>query len=274
MRIVHLSHSDTSGGAARAAFRLHTGLSRLGHDSKMLVAKRTSQDPNVSQVRLPSDFFAKLKRRLRLRGIHKDHEKYPALKVPGVEAFGDDRSEFKDQIVPQLPPCDIINLHWVGWFLDHESFFAQVPKNIPLVWRLADMAALTGGCHYTQGCEKFTVKCGACPQLASNDDNDLSRQIWSRKKNALSMIRPGGIHVVGTSRWIAGEAKRSSLLGEFPISIIPNGLDVDEFAPRDKMFSRDLWGIPRDANVILFAAESISNKRKGLAHVLDALKEM
>jgi hypothetical protein len=32
MRIVHLSTSDVGGGAARAAYRLHTGLLRLGVD--------------------------------------------------------------------------------------------------------------------------------------------------------------------------------------------------------------------------------------------------
>jgi glycosyltransferase involved in cell wall biosynthesis len=168
----------------------------------------------------------------------------------------------------------VINLHWVAWFLDHQSFFANVPKHIPLVWRLADMAGFTGGCHYTQGCEKFIAKCGACPQLASNDEHDLSRQTWLRKKQSLGLIRPGMLHVVGTSRWIAAEARRSSLLGEFPITVIPNGLDVESFAPRDKMFARDLWSIPRDASVILFAAESTTNKRKGLSHLIDALKNI
>src|SRR5207237_8712681 len=103
------------------------------------------------------------------------------------------------------------------------------------------------------------------------EGEDLSRQIWRRKKNSLAMIPPGMIHVVGTSRWIAGEANRSSLLGKFPISVIPNGLDTDEFAPRDKMFSRDLWGIPRDASVVLFAAESVANVRKGFHHLAGAV---
>ena len=55
------------------------------------------------------------------------------------------------------------------------------------------------------------------------------------------------------------------------MSVIPNGLDTDEFAPRDKGFSRDLWNIPRDARVVLFAAESVANVRKGFRHLADAL---
>src|SRR6185369_11072611 len=106
----------------------------------------------------------------------------------------------------------VINLHWVGGLLDHESFLANYPKNVPLVWRLADMGALTGGCHYDQGCGKFaTGGCGACPQLGSSNPKDLSFRVWSRKFLALRSVGSAGLHVVGTSRWVAGEAKRSSL---------------------------------------------------------------
>ncbi|MEA2708291.1 MAG: hypothetical protein QOF78_892 [Phycisphaerales bacterium] len=284
MRIVHLSTSDSGGGAFRAAFRLHTGLKRLGHQSKMLVMRKASGDDDVIALRPRQDFFGRLRRKILARRIWRDYDKYRPTLPPGIEPFSDDRSEHAGEIVRQLPDCDVINLHWVGGFLDHESFFAAYPKQVPLVWRMADMGAMTGGCHYTQGCERFTQKCGACPQLGSRDEHDLSRDVWTRKNRALSSIaalaetprvaRPAELHVVGTSQWIADEAKRSSLLGKFPISVIPNGLDIEEFAPRDKGFSRDLWNIPRDAKVVLFAAESIANVRKGFRHLADALAGM
>jgi glycosyltransferase involved in cell wall biosynthesis len=272
MRIVHLSTSDSGGGAFRAAYRLHTGLRRLGHDSKMLVLKRGSGDDAVSALRPRNDCVGRWARKLRERKIRRDYERYRPTIPTGIEPFSDDRSEHAGQIVPQLPECDLINLHWIGGgFLDHESFFAGYPKHVPLVWRLADMGALTGGCHYDQGCGKFADRCGACPQLGSVHEDDLSRQVWLRKTAALAHVGRGGLHVVGTSRWIASEAKRSSLLGRFPISVIPNGLDVEEFAPRDKNFSRDLWNIPRDAAVVLFAAETLANVRKGFAQLAAAL---
>src|SRR5439155_8411888 len=91
---------------------------------------------------------------------------------------------------------------------------------------------------------------------------------------ALSHVGRGGLHLVATSRWIAEQARRSSLLGRFAISVIPNGLDIEEFAPRDKNFSRDLWNIPRDAAVVLFAAETLANVRKGFAHLAQAVANM
>jgi glycosyltransferase involved in cell wall biosynthesis len=144
------------------------------------------------------------------------------------------------------------------------------------VWRLADMGAMTGGCHYDNGCGKFTARCGACPVLGSNREDDLSRQIWLRKHRALESIDTSRLHLVGTSRWITAEAKRSSLLGRFASTIIPNGLDIDDFAPRDKGFSRDTLGIPRDKKALLFVADSSAIKRKGfdqLAQAIEVLRD-
>ena len=270
MRILHLSTTDVAGGAARATYRLHTGLKRLGHDSRMLVGKKWSEDPSVEAVKRPDDLLSRVKRKLRRKRIEADFAQYAATRPPGLEPFSDDRTELCDAVLRQLPPADVINLHWVAGFLDHESFFAGVPKNIPLVWRLADMAPCTGGCHYDEGCGRFENKCGACPQLGSRDENDLSRQVWQRKFDALR--RHGKVHLAATSNWIAQQSRRSSLLRDFPVTVIPNGLDTQDFAPRDKTFARDTLGVPRDARVVLFAAESLTVKRKGFGLLLEALK--
>ena len=274
MRILHLSTSDSGGGAFRAAFRLHCGLKRLGHESKMLTMRKGSGDGDVIAFKPRRDLVGTWQRKLRARRIWRDYEQYRPTIPAGVEPFSDDRSEHDGEFLSQLPECDVITLHWVGGFLDWQYFFAGYPKRVPLVWRMADMGVFTGGCHYTQGCEKFTQQCGACPQLGSRDEQDLSRDVWTRKTLALSNVGAGGLHVVGTSRWIADEAKRSSLLGGFPVSVIPNGLDTEEFAPRDKGFSRDLWNMPREAKVVLFAAESLVNVRKGFHHLTGALAGM
>ena len=270
MRVVHLSTSDSNGGAARAAFRVHTGLKRLGHDSSMLVYRAGSKDPSVTKYEPQPGLLPRLRRSFRARRIEADHRKYDATRPVGFELFSDDRSPTAGELIPQIRPCDLINLHWVAEFVDHEHVLPRLPRDVPTVWRLADMAPLTGGCHYTAGCEKFTARCGACPQLGSNDEHDLSRDIWTRKWNALAPL-VGRMHLVGTSKWIASESRRSSLLRQFPVTVIPNGLDTREFTPRDKGFSRDLWDVPRDAKVILFIADSLENKRKGFSYVVEAL---
>lgn len=272
--MAHLSTSDSGGGAARAAYRLHTGLRRAGVDSSMLVEERGTSDPHVVRFRPPGDLFSRLRRRVRRATIERDDARYPNRPAT-VDWFSDDRTPYGDQIVAQLPACDVVNLHWVAGFVDYGGFFPAASRlGVPLVWRLADMNAFTGGCHYDDHSGKFTAQCGACHQLGSADPNDLSHQIWLRKRDALSHVGDDDLHVVGTSRWIAGEAKRSSLMGRFRSTVIPNGLDVKDFAPRDKRFSRDFFDLPPDAKIVLFAADSTANVRKGFAHLAEALQGM
>ena len=216
MRILHLSTSDIGGGAARAAFRLHTGLQRLGHESTMLVLRRTSGQSSVRQMKWSDNPIVRLRRSHRRKQIEKDFSPYRDRLPPGFENFSDDRTESGYDLVRQLPSCDLINLHWVAGFVDIEILFKHLPPNIPLFWRLADMAPITGGCHYDLGCDKFIGECGGCPVLGSTLANDLSRQVWRRKSSALSKLETNRLHIVGTSRWIAEQARRSSLLGRFP----------------------------------------------------------
>jgi glycosyltransferase involved in cell wall biosynthesis len=270
MRIVHLTTSDISGGAARAASRLHNGLKRLGVSSQVVCAKKAGFDPDTKLFKPDMRPMSRLRRKLRRSRIRRDFARYNPTRPPGYELFSDDRSEDGGALLGQIPPCDLINLHWISKFLDHESFFRGAPQ-VPLVWRLADMAPLTGGCHYDDGCGRFTSKCGACPQLGSADENDLSRQIWLRKHEALAALPKGRLNLVATSNWIAGEARRSSLLRDLPITVIPNGLDTADFAPRDKGFARQTLDVPVDARVVLFAAETLSVRRKGFALLLEAL---
>src|SRR3954466_3574726 len=101
MRICHLSTSDSGGGAARAAYRLHTGLRRLGHESRMLVAEKRSFDPTVTKVTSPRDLSTRFRRSLRRKKVRADHAAYPKRPI-GLELFSDDRTEFLDQPARQL----------------------------------------------------------------------------------------------------------------------------------------------------------------------------
>ena len=132
MRILHLSTSDVGGGAARAAFRLHTGLRRLGHDSTMLVLKRTSGESSVAQLKWSNNLATRLRRKRRRKQIARDFEPYKKSLPAGFEIFSDDRSDAGYDLVKQLPPCDLINLHWVAGLIDHEIFFDNLPARVPL----------------------------------------------------------------------------------------------------------------------------------------------
>lgn len=271
MKIVHISTSDIAAGAARAAYRLHDGLRRIGRDSSIFVAEKYSSDPNVIAFNPPRTLHKRLLRRFRSEQIIHSFNRYQQTRPTGYDFFSHDRSKHGAEPLKQVPTCDIINLHWIAAFIDYRAFFATVPQQVPVVWTLHDMNAFTGGCHYDIGCSKYTQSCGLCPQLGSNIEKDLSREIWHNKRDIFAAVDSKCLHIVADSYWLAEEARRSSLLNRFSITTIHYGLDVETFAPRDKCFARSVLGVPPDAAVLLFAADSVDNRRKGFSLLVEAI---
>ncbi len=238
----------------------------------MLVAYRGSDDPTVIALAPRQDLTSRLRWRLREKQINLSFSRYVSTRPAGYERFSDDRSIFGDILLHQLPSCDIINLHWIAGFVDYQSFFSAVPRSVPIFWTLHDMNALTGGCHFDDGCNRYETGCGACPQIGSSDSHDLSHQIWQRKQSIFGRLEPERLHIIANNRWMVNLVSRSPLLRTFPVTVVPSGVDTDVFAPRDPRSARDVLGIPQDARVILFAADSITNRRKGFALLDKALK--
>jgi glycosyltransferase involved in cell wall biosynthesis len=271
MRILHLSTHDIRGAAARAAFRLHTALRRAGHDSTMLVAHRDSRDPTVTRLMRSMDPVTRLRRRWRERELLREFARYQATRPTGLEPFSDDRTQHALDLVRQIPPCDVLHLHWVAGFVDYQAFFSMLPERTRVVWLLHDMNAMTGGCHYDNDCGRYVSGCGACPQLGSTDPEDLSRQIWKRKEGVFGALEANQLHLVAPSRWMLQLVKGSPLLSKFSATLIPYGVDVEEFAPRDRRFAREILGIPQGAQVVMFVSDHLTNWRKGFSVLLEAL---
>lgn len=188
-----------------------------------------------------------------------------------VEMFSDDRGAWTDNILANVEGFDILQLHWVSQFLNYRKFFSQLPSGVPVVWRLADKSPFTGGCHYDGGCGGFRKSCGSCPKLQSEDAHDLSRAIWARKESALGQIPRDQLHIVALNRWMAKEVRSSSLFGAFECTVIPNGVDLEEFTPIPPDAARVAMGIPEGFRIVAFVAESATNLRKGLDHLVKAL---
>jgi acetyltransferase-like isoleucine patch superfamily enzyme/glycosyltransferase involved in cell wall biosynthesis len=279
VKVVHLSRFDSGSGPASVASSLHREMRRLGHDSTLFVAERRSmaEDPTVRLFRPAQDVMSRLRRRSMERRIALDFARYRSTRPSGLEAFSDDRATMGADVLSQMPSCDVVHVHAMHRFVDLQTFYAVVPPRTPVVRTLHDMSFFTGGCHLDGGCGKYTEACGACPQLGSRDDHDLSRQIWQRKAAALEDVDPRRLHLVAPSEWLAQEAMRSRLAGRFPISVIPHGVDTDVFAPRDRRLAREVLGIPQEASVVVFVSEPITRpvKRLGLlARVLEAVTDV
>ena len=266
MKTLLLSTSDIKGGAARAANRLHHGFNKISVESKILSQVKYSQDSQVIGTQVASGIGQAI------TGLRLTLDQLP-LKIYS------DRVEttysphwLPDKInskITKLNP-DVINLHWVS------SGYLQIETitkfNKPLVWTLHDMWAFTGGCHYNQECERYTSSCGACPQLGSNRDWDLSRWVWQRKTKAWKNLN---FTVVTPSVWLAKCANQSSLFKDRRVEVIPNSLDTDIYRPINKKVARELLKLPQDKQLILFLSlRTTSDKRKGFHLLQPALQEL
>ena len=265
MKILHLNTSDISGGAARAAYRIHKGLQGISIDSKMLVQTKLSDDKIVIG---PGN---KVKRGLALLR--------PTFDSTFINIFsGGSKTIFSPAWLPfsgipsqikSISP-DILHLHWIcGGMLRIENL-QQINK--PIIWTLHDMWAFTGGCHYSDGCMQFQQSCGNCPQLNRSSKNDLSRSILMRKKKAWARL---DVTIITPSNWLAECAKESSLFGKHRVEVIHNGLDLNLFKPINKTTAREIWDLPINKKLILFGAMSAtSDHKKGFDLLYGGIKQL
>lgn len=272
MKIVHLSWYDINGGAARAAWRVHESLRLVDANSSMFVAARESHDPDVTQYIPGSGPAARLKRLLRRDLLKWQYDRSSRGRPAGFDDFRDDRTIFSSETGTAAPEADVYHLHQITDFVDYRASLGRLAERAPIVWTLHEMTPFTGGCHYTYGCDGFTRSCGGCPQLGSRRPQDLSHSVWRRKQSVYETIPPERLHVVGASQWIAAEAKRSTLLGRFPVSVIPYGLDTDIFKPMPEARRLlDAFGLKPSMRIVLFVTDWMSSRRKGFELLDSAL---
>lgn len=271
MIVDHFS-SYAEGGAGIAARRIHEAVRAAGVESRFWCSRipTSSVDTCHSFAQPPPKGVARILGQLR-KLSHKTRI-WSALKgrPGGLEPFAPPEHYDPTPCPAAALRGDLLHLHWVGRRFDYPTFFGSLPRSHPVVWTLHDMRPMTGGCHYAGDCRGFTSACGNCWQLGRPSPNDLSRQGWTIARKALD---GRALHVVADSFWLEEEARRSSLFADaVSIRTIHYGLDVEVFRPRDRKASRIRLGIPADAEVIAFAAESTLNRRKGLAELLQAVE--
>ncbi|HQR33990.1 MAG TPA: glycosyltransferase [Blastocatellia bacterium] len=268
MRILHFSTDDITGGAAKAAYRLHSALVEAGHDSQMIVLRKRSDDDRVLQA-LPPKPRPWTSRAQRLR----DH--IPGLRPHPPIANYTFNFDLQPQInlaallANQIQSPEIICLHWVNGLLDVRTIRRLYDQTrCPIVWVMADQEPMTGGCHYSFGCEGFQRECGNCPQLAPSNVKDHSHLVWQRKKEFLTDLP---ICFVAPTSWGIKRLRESSLFQNHRCELIPYPIDTQIFRPINQTLARDLLHLPQEKKIIFFGASYLEDRRKGMPLLLQAL---
>lgn len=263
LNVLHLNTTDILGGAARAAYRLHTGLRNIGADSRMRVAIKAGEDASVLGPRTGADrFWGRLAPNLdalprRLLATSSPHQISPAW-LP--DRVGEKVNALR---------ADVINLHWIcGGYLRPESL-SRIKT--PLVWTLHDMWAFCGGEHYVENHRRYLDGYLKNNRPADESGFDLNRWVWQRKLRAYSRLR--NLTVVTPSRWLGRCARESVLFRKRKVEVIPYGLDHTYFKPMAHRTVREILGLPVDRKLVLFSASNpFTDPRKGLHLLVPALE--
>ena len=146
--------------------------------------------------------------------------------------------------------ADVLNLHWINSEFLSISDIAGLRK--PLVWTLHDMWAFCGTEHYAPEDKDARWRVGyhALNRLQGDAGVDIDRWVWRRKLKAWQ--RP--IHIVTPSRWLAACTSASSIMHDWPVTVVPNPVDTHQYQPWPKALARQLLGLPATAKLVVFGA--------------------
>ncbi|GAB3960909.1 glycosyltransferase family 4 protein [Spirosoma harenae] len=283
MRVTHLSTYHLFGGAAVAANRLHRALQKqiwsgVPVESTMLVGtanrlEKHKPDPGVSY--LANNFLAEqtaFGRFVAERLYFLPHERDNSVRFQ----FSPARFGANLNFHPAIQQADILHLHWINFgFLSIDGLQSLFNLGKPIVWTLHDQWAFTGGCHYSRGCDHFLSYCHQCPYLKKPAEYDLSNRVFEHKKRVFGTAK---VHFTPPSQWLATEAQRSTLLREFPFSVIPYAIDQRIFRPIEQAEANTRLSLPDSDRLtsgplrLLFGSANVTDSRKGFKYFAEALQ--
>ena len=259
MNILHINQSDLAGGASIAGYRLHQGLLTQGIDSRLLVAMVKTKNDRVDSAprsRILNKLTSPITQQLGL---------YYIDNLATFNLF--QHSFFKN--------ANVINFHNLhhgekGYF--NYLAIPSLTKNKPAVFTLHDMWSFTGHCTYSYDCDRWKTGCGKCPYpdvypAIARDNTSIE---WKLKNWA---YQHSNLTIVTLSRWLTEQVKQS-MLKDFPIHYIPNGINTEVYQPLDSQDCKSVLGIPKDKKVLMFAATNLTEARKGGNLLLKALQHL
>jgi glycosyltransferase involved in cell wall biosynthesis len=281
LNILQVNTFDIGGGSARVAWNLFANYRQRGHRSWLAVGHKRSADPDV---RLVADAYARdpwfrlwrgIESRLECHPTSATHSRAAAalaylahlLSEPGgVVDYLRGREDFHHPGTWRLPDLagqqfDIIhghNLH--GGYFDLRAL-SWLSRQYAVALTLHDAWLLSGHCAHSFECQAWRTGCGNCPDLTIYPAirRDATHFNWRRKREVYAASE---LSVAVPSYWLLRKVEGSMLSPAVnEARVIPNGVDLSVFHPADSRSARTALGLPQDAGVLLFAAESIHQNR-------------
>jgi len=260
MNILYITFSDILGQQFNG-YLLQKELSKLGHRSDMAVHLCEERD-NQYIHQMGTWFTIRINKFLSLI----EHILSLRCVLPSLASTIYFQDYYKH--------ADVIHLQLVHG----TKFFSltNVPiitRQKPVFWTMHDPWLTTGHCVHSLGCERWKTGCGNCPNLKINFpiSIDTTHINWYYKKWVMDHV--ANLHLIVASQYMYNLIKESPITNQFPVSIIPFGVDLNIFKPRDSSLCRSKLGIPPDARVISFRSSPYASV-KGTEYAEDALSKI
>lgn len=166
---------------------------------------------------------------------------------------------------------DLIHLHNIHGFYIHVGMLFEYIKqhHIPVVWTLHDCWPMTGQCaHFDYaGCLKWKTACHHCPIYRSNYPyslfKDNSKYNYILKKKTFTNV--SDMTIVTPSKWLA-DIVNQSFLKNYPVKVIPNGIDLNLFKPicmssesRIVLGVANVWSSSKGLNYLIKLSEMLDS---------------
>lgn len=261
MKIVLLSTSDITGGAAVVSKRIVEALRGAGHDATMVVLNRNGQQCSYVKEVPGSGMsrrFPFLAERLEIF-LHNSFNRDDLFKV-STASCGKYVSQIKE-----VREADVIMMGWINQgFISLKEIAKLCSLKKPVIWTMHDQWPMTGICHLSGTCERFKVHCGECPLLhARKGSNDISHRTWEKKKSLYQTFT--NLKFVAVSNWLAGKAAESSLLRDKNVHVIHNPIFIPQVEPLNEEKRRP---------IIIMGAARLDDNVKNLDLAVAALNRV
>jgi glycosyltransferase involved in cell wall biosynthesis len=254
MRVLFLSDLETAGGASIAASRLANGLASEGVEVLRYFGITNSQIPAESvtwqgrYVGLPRGIEVGISGLKRLAPALAGVVSRPLARVILLEALRESR-------------FDILHVHALQNSNWNHATLAALDPDLPTVWTFHDCWGFSPESHLYRDME------GAMVRLKP-DGRDRARAQRGRLDYFRSRRR---LRLVANSRATSTKAEEHLAI---PTEVIHCGLPLELYRPLDPSAARDLLGLPRDALVLGFSADSTSDQVKGYKVLQEALRQL
>jgi len=260
MKVLQINSVCGIGSTGRIATDIHKILVEQGHDSYIAYGRGNARSCNNT---------------IRIGNTYDNYAHVALTRIHDKHGYGSRQATKKFIKKVQIINPDIIHLHNIhGYYLNIELLFDYlISSKKPVIWTLHDCWAFTGHCAHFEyaGCYKWINECYNC-QLTKNYPKswftDNSQIIFRNKKRLFTEVE--NLRIITPSIWLKRYAKKS-YLGKYPIRVINNGINLDQFKPSQGRF-RDEHKLKN--KFVILGVSNVWSYKKGFEVFLELSKEL